>query len=152
MTYEIMEKTLDPQPTVSIRSLCKVAEIGPVLKEILSEVFSFIDGRGIQPAGPPFTRYHSYDGANCEIEAGFPVAEVQAGEGRILPGELPGGNVITTIHTGPYEQLPRAHDALDAWLQEHNKRSRDSQWESYIGDPGDSDPDQNMTELIWPVE
>ncbi len=153
MSYEIEVKTLDPQPTISIRISCRVAEIGPILKETLSEVFEFIKERGIQTGGPPFTRYHNFDGTNCDIEAGFPVAEKQEGEGRIGAGELPGGKVISTIHTGPYEQLPQAHDALDAWLSEHNKKSRDSQWESYVSDPDAvSDPEQFRTELIWPIE
>jgi effector-binding domain-containing protein len=152
MSYNIEQKTIKPQPMVSVRSSCRVAEIGPVLKEMLPEVFTFLDERGIRPSGPPFTRYHSFDGTNCEIEAGFPVAEPQEGTGRVEPGELPGGAVISTIHTGPYEDLPKAHDALDLWIQEHGKKSRGPQWESYVSDPAaEPDPHKRETELIWPI-
>ena len=153
MAYEIVLKEIEPQAMVSIRTSCKVGEIGPVLAEILPEVFYYLDKRGVRPCGPPFTRYHSYDGTKCEIEAGMPVAEPQPGEGRITAGELPGGTVAATVHVGPYEELPGAHDALDAWLKENGKKSRGPQWESYITDPGkEPDPHKRQTELLWPVE
>lgn len=152
MPYEIEEKTIEAQPIVSIRTQCRVAEVGPILKEILPEVFVYLDERGAKPCGPPFTRYHSFDGTNCDIEAGFPVAESQEGEGRVKSGELPGGRVVSTVHIGPYEDLPKAHDALDEWLREHGKKSRGPQWESYKTDPGqEPDPHKRQTELIWPI-
>ena len=153
MAYEVELKELKPQPMVSIRTSCKVVEIGPVLAEILPEVFHYLDKRGVRPAGPPFTRYHSFDGNDCEIEAGMPVAEPQPGEGRVTAGELPGGTVASTVHVGPYEELPSAHDAVDAWLKKNGKESRGPQWESYITDPGEEpDPHKRKTELLWPVE
>jgi effector-binding domain-containing protein len=152
MPYDIEEKTVEPQPMVSIRTMCKVAEIGPILKEILPEVFAYLDARGVRPCGPPFTRYHSFDGTDCDIEAGFPVSETLEGGGRVEAGELPGGNVVSTVHVGPYEDLPKAHDALDAWLQQKGRKSRGPQWESYVSDPGaEPDPHKRRTELIWPI-
>jgi AraC family transcriptional regulator len=153
MPYDIEEKKLDPQPILSIRTSCRVAEIGPILKEILPEVYHRLNELGVQPSGPPFTRYHSFDGTNCDLEAGFPVADPQPAEGRVEAGELPGGTVISTIHKGPYEQLPQAHDALDEWLRDSGKKSRGAQWESYVTDPGtEPDPANRRTELIWPIE
>jgi len=153
MPYEITVKEPDPQPMVSVRANCMVAEIGPSLAEILPEVFSYLDKLGVKPSGPPFTRYHSYDGTNCEIESGFPVAEPQPSEGRITAGELPGGELVSTIHVGPYEDLPKAHDALDEWIKENGKKSRGPQWESYVTDPGEEpDPAKRQTVLLWPVK
>jgi effector-binding domain-containing protein len=153
MAYEIELKELNPQPMMSIRTSCRVAEIGPVLAEILPEVFYYLDKLGVRPAGPPFTRYHSFDGTLCEIEAGMPVSEPQQSEGRVVAGELPGGAVAATVHVGPYEDLPAAHDAIDAWIKENGKKSRGPQWESYLTDPGEEpDPQKRETELMWPVE
>ncbi len=153
MAYEIELKETDPQPVVSIRTRCKVAEIGPILGEILPEVFHYLNKLGVSPSGPPFTRYHSYDGTDCEIEIGFPVREPQPEEGRVTAGELPGGHLACTIHVGPYEDLPHAHDAIDAWIRENGRKSRGPQWESYRTDPGEEpDPNKRETELLWPVE
>jgi effector-binding domain-containing protein len=75
------------------------------------------------------------------------------GEGRIISGTLPGGPVATTVHLGPYDKLPDAHDALHIWLEEHHKHSAGPQWELYWTDPGlEPDPNKWKTELMWPIE
>lgn len=153
MKYKIEVKEMEPQAIMSIRVRCKVAEIGPALQEILPEVFYHLDKCGVRPVGPPFTRYHSFDGIDCEIEGGFAVAEPQREEGRITAGELPGGEVVSTIHVGPYEMLPQAHDALDEWMRANGRKSRSPQWEVYWTDPGqEADPWKRRTELVWPIE
>jgi effector-binding domain-containing protein len=88
-----------------------------------------------------------------DIEGGMPVKTQLSGSGRIVAGELPGGKVATTIHTGPYEKLPEAHDALHAWIQEKDVTSAGPQWECYLTDPGkEPDPNKRQTELLWPIE
>lgn len=153
MQYKIEVKELEPQAMMSIRTECKVAEIGPTLQDILPEVFYYLDKLGVRPSGPPFTRYHSFDGTDCEIEAGFPVSEPQPEDGRVTAGQLPGGEIVSTVHVGPYEMLPQAHDALDEWMRENGKRSRGPQWEMYWTDPGEeADPWKRKTELMWPID
>lgn len=153
MEYEIELQEIEPQPVVSIRTTCKPAEIGPILGEILPEVFVYLDRNGIRPVGPPFTRYHGYTEENVDLEGGFPVAKPQPGAGRIESGELPGGTVARTIHLGAYEKLPEAHDALHRWIKEAGKEPVGPQWECYVTDPGkEPDPAKRKTELLWPVK
>ena len=153
MSYEIEEKEVEPQPMVSIRATCRAAEIGPTLQEILPEVFTYVMRKGAVPAGPPFTRFHSYENGYADIESGIPVAAAIEGEGRIASGELPGGAVVSTVHTGPYEKLPEAHDALHTWMREQNKASAGPQWEYYLTDPGEQpDTTKLQTQLVWPIK
>ena len=87
-----------------------------------------------------------------DIEGGLPVASPLPSEGRIVSGTLPAGDVATTIHLGPYDRLPEAHDALHTWLSEHRKNSAGPQWEVYWTDPGlEPDPSKWKTELMWPI-
>ena len=152
MPYEIEEKEVEPQPMVSIRATCRAAEIGPTLQEILPEVFTYVMRMGAVPSGPPFTRFHSYDKGYADIESGIPVAQPVEGEGRISAGELPGGTVVSTVHTGPYDKLPEAHDALHTWMREKHKESAGAQWEYYLTDPGEQpDSTKLQTELVWPI-
>lgn len=153
MSYDIEEKEVEPQPMVSIRATCRAAEIGPTLQEILPEVHAYVMRKGVEPSGPPFTRFHSYDNGYADIESGLPVASPIEGEGRIIAGELPGGIVVSTIHTGPYGKLPEAHDALHTWMRERNKVSAGAQWEYYITNPGEEqDSSKFQTELVWPIK
>jgi effector-binding domain-containing protein len=153
MSYEIEIRTVTPQHVVSIRTKCHVAELGAMLSEILPEVWRYIRKSGVAPSGPPFTRYHGFDDDRVDIEGGLPVPMPLAGEGRIVAGTLPGGPVATTIHFGPYDKLPDAHDALHVWIHEQHKNSAGPQWELYWTDPGlEPDPSKWKTELMWPIE
>lgn len=153
MSYEIELQDVEPQPVLSIKTKCKIAEIGPIINQILPEVYTYLETHGVKPIGPPFTRYHGMVDDDVELECGFPVAESQPGEGRIELGELPGGTVARTMHVGPYEDLPKAHDALDSWIKETGKESAGLQWERYWTDPGkEPDPAKQETELLWPVK
>lgn len=153
MSYEFEIKEIKPQPVASIRLKCRVAEIGPTINEILPEIFEYLEGRNVRPCGPPFTRYHGFSGDVVDLEGGFPVRERQPGAGRIKAGVLPGGTVAKTVHTGPYQDLPKAHDALHQWMQDQGRESAGKQWEYYLTDPGEeTDPSAQRTELIWPVK
>jgi effector-binding domain-containing protein len=153
MSYEIVVKELASQPVVSIRVKCHAAEIGAMLGEILPEVFRYLRTHDTWPSGPPFTRYHGFGETEVDIEGGMPVSVRLPGSGRIAAGELPGGKVATTVHLGPYEKLPDAHDALHVWMREHKMEPAGAQWEYYWTDPGqEPDPSKRKTELVWPIK
>ena len=61
--------------------------------------------------------------------------------------------MATTVHMGPYDRLPDAHDALHVWLRENARDSAGPQWEVYWTDPGlEPDPSKWKTELMWPIK
>lgn len=152
MAYEVEIRKVAEQHVVSIRTQCRVAELGQILSEILPEVWRYIRNNGAAVAGPPFTRYHGYADDRVDIEGGLPVATPLPGEGRIAAGVLPGGEVATTVHMGPYDKLPHAHDALHEWIDAHKKNSAGPQWEVYWTDPGrEPNPEKWKTELMWPI-
>jgi effector-binding domain-containing protein len=153
MSYQVEIRKVTEQPVVSIRTQCHVAELGAILAEILPEVWRYVRNNGVNPSGPPFTRYHGFSEDRVDIEGGLPVTAPLPGEGRIAAGVLPGGEVATTLHLGPYDKLPRAHDALHEWIVANKRFSAGPQWEVYLTDPGlEPDPTRWKTELMWPVK
>jgi effector-binding domain-containing protein len=153
MPYQVEIRKIPEQHVMSIRTQCHVAELGAILSEILPEVWRYIRNNGGTPAGPPFTRYHGFSEDRVDIEGGLPVASPLPGEGRIIAGVLPGGSVATTVHMGPYDRLPHAHDALHEWIEANKKVSAGSQWEVYWTDPGlEPNPEKWKTELVWPIK
>lgn len=153
MSYQVEIRKVPEQHVMSIRAQCHVAELGAILAEILPEVWRYMRNNGAAPSGPPFTRYHGFSEDRVDIEGGLPVSVPLPGEGRISAGILPAGEVATTIHMGPYDRLPHAHDALHEWIEEHKKSSAGPQWEVYWTDPGlEPNPDKWKTELMWPIK
>jgi effector-binding domain-containing protein len=150
-TFEI--ETLTKTPALAIRATIKPADVSSTLASLLPEVFTFAGKSGAQIGGPPFTRFHRVDEDSIELEAGIPVREAVAGEGRIKAIELPAGRAVVTWHIGPYPELPKTYESLKTWMTKNDARSRDAFWEVYWTDPGlEPDPGKWRTQIVWPIE
>ncbi len=143
---------IQAQPVVAIRTTTTMEGISNALHEILPAVWGHVTSHGGQPAGPPFTRYYSWDGASTDMEAGIPVAAPVPGEGRIVSTELPAGKVARAIHVGSYEKLSDTYRALESYIKEQGLTPAGAVWEVYLTDPG-QEPDTSTwkTEINWPV-
>lgn len=115
---------------------------------------------GVTLAGPPYGRYHLYGPEVVDLEIGIPVAAVPEGIAPLGPGatgelgasELPACLVARTTHLGPYRTLPGAYEALHEWIHEQpGIDDGDGPWESYMNLPGETDPADLRTEIIWPL-
>ena len=147
LRYEIQVRELHPQATASVRETVKASEVGDELGHVLPDIFSFLQKKGVTPSGSPFTRYFAFNDGSIDLEAGLPVTEEFTAEGKIQSGELPGGLAAVTLHTGSYEKLPLAYQALQAWIRAHDYVPAGAPWEVYL-----SDPAETKTEVLWPIQ
>ncbi|MDB5100041.1 MAG: AraC family transcriptional regulator [Cyanobacteria bacterium RYN_339] len=145
-------KILAPRFALAQTSHTTRPEIGATLGRIFPAVMERLTQLGVRPTGAPYARYLTMSEQGFDLEGGLPVDQpVAAGDG-FLAVELPGGTFGFTIHEGPYEGLPAAHEALGAWLQADGWLPAGAPWESYVTDPAD-DPDATTwkTEIFMPV-
>ncbi len=148
-------QTIEPRTVASIRTVIDKDRISENLAQLLTEVMRVLGEQGVDPAGPPFSRYHRIDNEKNEIdiEAGIPVRAPLKASGRVEPGELPGGKVALTWHVGPYTELPRSYARLEAWMRAQELAAGGAFWEIYWTDPGiEPDPEDWKTQVLWPVE
>jgi effector-binding domain-containing protein len=116
----------EAQPYLGIR-----AELASGIRDFADsafpELFGWLFQNGVQPAGPPFLRYHEVDraGEPLDVEAGVPVESAPAAaNGRVRPESLPAGRYMTFVHVGPYTSdavadLGDARAELVAWADEN---------------------------------
>lgn len=149
---------LEPKPVASIRATVPTADLGAHVGDRLGALLGYLRQHGVQPAGPPFVRYHTFGETETDFELGIPVVEPVAGEGRIAGSELPGGPAISTWHIGAHDTLGDAYARISAWLQAHGREPAGASWEVYYWiDPsqGDTatlpDPSSWRTQLIQPI-
>lgn len=153
MSYEFTIRKPSRQPIMSVRGHTTNVELSATIGEYLNEVWRHVQRQGGRPVGPPFTRYHAVDGHRIDLEAGLPVQSALPGEGRVQPGELPGGEVAVTTHVGPYEGLATAGEALAAWTWAQGREAAGLNWEVYVTDPGmEPDPANWRTEVVKPLK
>jgi DNA-binding transcriptional MerR regulator len=60
---------------------------------------------------------------------------------------LPGGPWATTLHVGPYPQLPLAYTALLEHVREHGHRPVGPVTETYLTDPSTAEPEELVTRV-----
>ena len=70
------------------------------------------------------------------VDFGVQVAEPFEPAGNVRCVETPAGEVARTVHTGPYDRLGDAHDAIHAWCAAHGRTIGAASWETY-GDHND---------------
>ncbi len=152
MSYQAQLHHLEPQPVLSVRETVAFQDLSSKLGEFVGEVFGYLQQQGAEPAGPPFSRYHGIGQDGIDFEAGLPVSKPLPGSGRIKPGELPGGSVVSAVHMGSYENLPKAGEALSSWAAEHGRKEAGPNWEVYWVAPGhNADPASWKTEVFKPL-
>ncbi len=153
MQYEFTEKTLNPQPVLTIKASTTPAEVSSTLAEILPKVWGYLEKSELEMVGPPFTRYHHIGEDRIELEGGIPVNR-SLHNGEALNTEmLPAGDAVTTIHWGDYAGLGEAHAAIAKYLAENGKTVAGAPWEIYWTDPGQvPDPKEWKTEIVYPVK
>lgn len=150
-TYEIHAEARDAQPTAVIRATLPADDVGPWLASAYGAVAQVIAHDGTGPDGPPFVRFHKLDDGRFAIEAGFGVRTAIEPGGDVQPSELPGGLVAVTIHTGPYEEMVPAYEALASWVGDQGGELAGDPWEIYFSDPAtEPDPATWRTEIVQP--
>lgn len=150
LTFEM--KHVEAQPILGVRTTSTMDQLTGLIGSLFGEVYAYIHECGRQPAGMPFSRYHSMDGNTVDVECGMPVAPALDGRGRVQAGELPAGTVATVTHMGPYDDLPQTWAELTQWMESQGLQPTGSPWEVYVTDPG-AEPDQSKwrTDIFFPV-
>ncbi len=149
--YDIHAEVRNTQVTAVARATLTVAEIGSWLGKTYSAIASLLAAGQAGPAGPPFARYHVLGEDRFEVEAGFPASRPIEADGDVQPSELPGGQVAVTIHTGPYDAMQPAFQALVSWVSQHGGELAGDPWEVYFSDPSTQpDPATWRTQIVQP--
>ncbi len=92
---------------------------------------------GRYAGGKPFTLYYDgeYKEEGADIEACIQVKKKIDIDG-INCRELKGGNAVTLIHRGPYEELHRSYGKIYEYCREHNLKLLLPTREQYLRGPG----------------
>jgi effector-binding domain-containing protein len=150
-------ETRDPQPCVALRATIDMPAIAATADRLFPELFAWLDTHHLQPAGPPFIRYLTFqpDG-RLTLQVGVPTSQPVAGDARIEPDLVPGGVYAVALHTGAYDGLRAATGSLIDWAKANGVRwqAHDGVWaarlERYLTDPRqEPDPNRWQTELAF---
>jgi effector-binding domain-containing protein len=152
-------RDLTPRPTAAVRLGAPTSELPSMFDEHLPNISHRLADMGLQPAGPPYARYHAYDPERVEVEIGIPVDLPvpnvrpldEAAPGELGSSQLPGGQVAITVHRGAYDGLRQTYEGLRDWIHDQGREDGPAPWESYVDDPSEVADTELRTEVCWPL-
>lgn len=145
--YEVTLAHEPAQPILSLTGDVPREEVPAFLQQAYPRLFAALQQAGASPTGPPLARYR-VDETTFHVTAGVPCAGVTTVPAGVEAGELPGGEIASTIHRGSYETLPEAFHAVIEWIGTNGYQIAGDPWESYLDEPQVSQP---RTRVSFPV-
>ena len=139
MTYEIVTEVVAARPIAAVRRRVFVGPVSSAWRPALDLVWAFLRRHdGLRTDGHNIFVYHhaTQPGAPMEVDFGVEVTGPFEDEGEIVFAHTPAGQVASTVHIGPPDQLAGANAAIEAWCRAHGRPLGGVSWEIY-GDPGD---------------
>ena len=127
MDYHVRIEQIEPVPIVAVNRRAPQKELSRVVPAACGEVWNYVRSAGVQGPGRLVAIY-----LDCEInmEIGVEVSGPVPANDQVINSATPGGNVATTVHMGPYNQLGAAHKAITDWCQA-NGHEPSINWEVY---------------------
>ena len=148
MNYEIKIMDIEPVLAATLRFNGKHKDAG----KHFPDIYKALKGKS---SGPPFFCYFNKEIQEiADIELCVPVSEKKELRGIIVK-ELPRIKAVSTVHTGSYETIGNAYQALTEYILEKQLKTDIPSREVYIKGPGmffKGNPDKYITEIIIPLK
>jgi len=137
-----------------VRTRTNLSDIAAVMGPSFEAVAGYLGPRGLLGQGPAIARYFEMDmgTGSVTVASGFLVARPVDGDGKVVPDELPAGEVATTTHMGAYDTLPEAYQAIAAAVAAQGRElDETTMWEEYWSPPGTPN-EETRTEIFCPLK
>jgi effector-binding domain-containing protein len=145
-------RTVAPRPTAVVSQTTTWKEFPGLWGQLLDEVYGFVRPRPeLAPEeGPEIWRnVFLYLDDQPTVEIGVLAARSFDPHGRVVPSQLPGGQVATATHRGDYAEMGRTHQAVNDFIAARNLRRAGPSWEIY--GHWREDPAELETEIYYLV-
>ncbi len=142
--YEVETKTVDSLLIAGVRIKGKYSDCGSGFAKIGRQF-----GRHI--SGKPFLLHYDmeYKDDDADFEACFPIRKGTSTD-QVSVRELPGGQGVTLLHKGPYEELSRSYQKILTHIKQQGYEIVSPTREVYIKGPGmifKGNPKKYLTEI-----
>lgn len=152
MPYGISIEEVPSRILAATRARANSLTLGTLLGQLLPAVWQFVKENDLSNTGQSVVVYQGEEGDDIFSDEGMPIvvgAEVSGSfenTDTIRHFAIPGGEVAHTLHIGPYQQLPQAHDAVRQWCRENGHELNGLCWEIYSHH---QDPARQETQVCY---
>ncbi|MGI9666830.1 MAG: GyrI-like domain-containing protein [Acidimicrobiia bacterium] len=153
ITHDVSITEVAPQQVMAIKMQTSLATIGDDFGKGFGILAQGLARQDAVPTGAPLTVYHSVIDAQTsgEIEICIPVAEDVGEDNDVYGRVLEGGNMATSMHRGPYDQIGPVYETVASWITEHGHEIVGPPREVYLSDPQEVAPEDLLTRVEYPI-
>ncbi len=154
MFYEIESRNVPAFHLAAVKFTAAIPEIGQQIGPAFGAVMQYLERTGMQTLGGAVALYEPAGGAEeaFHVTAGFTIPSPIEGDGHVIHVEVPASEAAFTTHVGPYEELPRAYEAIQEWMQQNGREAADMpMWEEYHSGP-EVPPAEIRTDIYRPLK
>lgn len=152
---DVAIRNLQPQ------TVAYISMRGPYTKvqQAFGTLFGWLGQKGLVPAGPPSGAFFNAPGQvseeqllwelRCPLDGDMPAAgpdDKGLGIKRVEAAQ-----VAATMHKGPFDKVGATWDALAKWIGANGYQIVGPGIEIYLSDPGQTKPEDLLTEVAFPV-
>lgn len=155
----VLEQPLPSQKYIGIKKTISSdpAEIMKFMSESFNTIMNFLEKNKIGQMGPRASFYFSFDEEKKLLEV-MPALPVPFETRVKLPDEMEyyetkEGKNLMVIHTGAYDNLPQAWNALEQYVKKKNLTMNGAPYEIFLTDPlVEKDTSSWQTQVIFPIK
>jgi effector-binding domain-containing protein len=156
--YEIQVVPVEAKQLAVVKDVAYAQNIGPKIGANMPAVFGKLAQLGVTGLGQGVVAYFPHQGGDWNSPPGIPI-EVGVELATTLPTEsapvvhssTPACRAASTLHAGPYQDLPAAHMAIHAWCRQNGHAMTGPNWEVY-GEHHADDPSKLRTHVYYELK
>ncbi len=136
-------------PYISIRRQISYDVLSENMSAVYDRLLNAAVGMNVRVVGSPYAIYHSVGEERVDVECGFPVSEVVAGQDSISAGIFEEKECVMLDFTGDFSRLEEGHSHLQEWIRLRGFSLAGSPMEIYESSGEDST--EWLTRICYPV-
>lgn len=155
LNMDVRLETLEPKPIAFLRNVGPYTGVG----EKFQQLYAWAGPKGLlgpqsEVLGVYYDNPEVTPAEKLRADAAVTVAQGTEPEGDIQIGEIAGGDCAIATHKGSYDGLAESYRWLyGVWLPQSGRVPADAPcFERYLNNPGDTAPDDLVTEIHVPLK